>query len=167
MVTFLRSSTLACAAVLLVACGGDDDAASEPPPPTPAAVLATGGQSAWERNADFACAALLARFHESVQMAGPSFATRIEEAIRLGRTDLAMLEGMRPPRRARQGADVIAAALAVQLIALQELADADAEGNEARARHALARARDARRRARPYAERLGLVACARAAERRR
>jgi hypothetical protein len=89
-----------------------------------------------------------------------------EEAARLGHTDLTMFKGMRAPSAFRQSVAVIAAALAVQLIALEELAQAEDESNEARARVALDRARDARRRARPFAERLGLSACATEASRR-
>jgi hypothetical protein len=89
-----------------------------------------------------------------------------EEAARLGHTDLALFKGMRAPATAGRDADVIAAALAVQLIALEELAQAEDESNEARARIALDRARDARRRAHPFAEALGLTACAAEASRR-
>jgi hypothetical protein len=154
------------AAVIWFAGDGDEQrpaAASTRPPAPPASSLPQGS---WEANADAACATLLDRFHSAMHPGNRSGVEVFTEAARLGHTDLTMFNGGRPPSGSRRAADVIAAALAVQLIALEELAQAEDESNEARARVALDRARDARRRARPFAEGLGLSACAAEASRR-
>jgi hypothetical protein len=155
------------AAVIWFAGDRDDEAPAASSERTRSAAPASFlPQGSWGANADAACATLLGRFHSAMHPGGRSGVEVFEEAARLGHTDLAMFKGMRPPATAGRDADVIAAALAVQLIALEELAQAEDESNEARARVALDRARDARRRARPFAEGLGLSACAAEASRR-
>ena len=149
------------AAVVWIAGGDGGEAAPAPAAPqTAPAGVSSVTSGSWKANADAACAALLDRFHNAMHPGDRSGVEVFEEAARLGHTDLTMFEGRRPPSGSREGADVIAAALAVQLIALEELAQAEDESNEARARIALDRARDARRRARPFAEQLGLTGCA-------
>lgn len=168
------AALLLAAATLLAACsdGADDNAAA----PADAASTATSeGQSlgrvsnsrgGWPAEADELCATLIARFHAAQRPGDASRAySALDEAARVAKVDLEVLESLEPPPLARHGRDVIVAALAVQVIALQELAEATADGSEARARIALDRAADARERARPFAARLGLEACARAAVR--
>ena len=163
----LAAAGLAATAVVVLA-RGDDRGSSVPATAADGPTLGfrppAGGS--WAANADAACATLLERFHAAMHPGGRDGVQVLTEAARLGHTDLAIFEGSRPPAKSRQAADVIAAALAVQVIALEELAAAEDESNEARARIALDRARDARRRARPYAESLSLTACAREASRR-
>jgi hypothetical protein len=161
-------ATVGAAVVVWIAGGGGDAAptAPAPSPQTGSASASSIASGSWEANADAACATLLERFESAMRPGERSGVEVFEEAARLGHTDLAMFKGIRPPTKSRSGSDVVAAALAVQLIALEELAQAEDEGNEARARIALDRARDARRRAHPFAERLGLTACAAAASRR-
>jgi hypothetical protein len=156
------------AAAVVWLAGSDDDLSARAPSPSTltAAAGASLAHGSWAANADTACATLLERFHSAMHPGDRSGVEVFAEAARLGHTDLAMFKGMRPPAAAGRDADVIAAALAVQLIALEELAQAEDESNEARARVALDRARDARRRARPFAEALGLRACATEVSRR-
>lgn len=161
-------ATVGAAAVVWIAEHGDGvrapgPAASQQTAPASASSVAQGS---WTANADAACATLLDRFHNAMHPGHRSGVQVFEEAARLGHTDLTIFKGRPPPAGSRRAADVIAAALAVQLIALEELAQAEDESNEARARIALDRARDARRRARPFAEGLGLRACAAEASRR-
>jgi hypothetical protein len=165
-------AALAGSIVLIAAgCSGGDDEAD----PGAAETAVSGGQAlgpvpkglaGWPADADELCVAVIVRFHSAQR---PGDATRayelLHQAARLGAVDLELLESLRPPPAARQGRDVLLAALNVQLIALQELAEATADGNEARARIALDRAADARVRARPFARELGLDGCARAAVR--
>jgi hypothetical protein len=162
----LAVAASAAIAVVVLARGDDTPARDAAPADVTSSASAAPGRSSWAANADAACATLLRRFHAAMHPGSRSGIEVFTEAARLGHTDLAIFEGISPPRAARQGADVLAAALAVQLIALEELARAEDESNEGRARIALDRARDARRRLRPFAAELGLSACTREAERR-
>jgi hypothetical protein len=166
----LAVTVAAVGAAAVVWLAGDDGGRTAPAPAASSRTASAGAASvaggSWEVNADVACATLLERFDSAMHPGARSGVEVFEEAARLGHTDLTMFKRLRPPAESRVGADVIAAALAVQLIALEELAQAEDESNEARARIALDRARDARRRARPFAEGLGLRACAAEASRR-
>jgi hypothetical protein len=162
----LAAAGVAAAAVVIVGTRGDSHASTAGPEPAPIARVGVPKRGSWAANADSACATLLQRFDDAMHPGDRSGVEVFEEAARLGHTDLAIFKGRRPPSGSRPSADVIAAALAVQLIALEELAQAEDESNEARARIALDRARDARRRAHPFAEALGLTACAAEASRR-
>ena len=162
----LAAAGVAAAAVVIVGTRGDSQPSTDAPAPAPIAQAGVPTQGSWAANADAACVMLLQRFDDAMHPGDRSGVEVFEEAARLGHTDLTMFNGMTPPPESRPGADVIAAALAVQLIALEELAQAEDESNEARARIALDRAQDARRRAHPFAEALGLTACAAEASRR-
>ncbi len=157
---------LAAAAVVLLGGGDESQPFIRGTASAPIAGVRVPTEGLWAANADTACATLLDRFHNAMHPGGRSGVEVFEEAARLGHIDLAMFKGLRPPAASKRSADVLSAALAVQLIALEELAQAEDESNEARARIALDRARDARRRARPFAEGLGLSACAAEASRR-
>lgn len=166
----MRSAAGLIAAVVVAAsgCGGGDDHDAAPPPPpatperhaasSPAAPRVVG----WRGTADAICTDFESRVRALHSPANPArYEQQLAETLPLARRDLDQLGQLRVPDKDAAAVADLTAALEVRLVALDRLAEATGNRDEARARKAMDREEDARVRARAVARRLGLHECGR------
>lgn len=160
---------IATVVVAASACGGGDDRHAAPPPPPAAPELHAASSPAaparpagWRGTADAICGDFEARVRALHSPSNPSrYEQQLAETLPLARRDLDQLGQLRVPAEDAAAVADLTTALEVRLVALDRLAEATGNRDEARAQKAMDREEDARARARGVARRLGLRECGR------